>query len=158
MMLVSSPTLTPEIGKWVSNITSDNGEMGFNGNYNAIGVVENNELIAGFVYHDWHPVYQTIHMTLASIAPKWATRRVIEGLLRYPFIELKVQRITVTINENNHSSLRLAEGVGFKREAILERGAGPFGSIIVLRLFIEEWRSGKFNRMNYYETISAQAA
>lgn len=145
MMLVSSPSLKNVVGEWVSLRTSNNGELGFSGNFNAIAVVHSDRLLAGFVYHDWNPLYQTIHMTLASDTPRWASRRVIEGLLRYPFEELKVQRITVTINENNAASLRLAEGVGFKREAVIERGAGQFGNIIVLRLFVEEWRAGKFS-------------
>ena len=149
MMLVSAPSLKPVIGEWVSKQTSNNGELGFTGNYNAIGVVHQEILLAGFVYHDWNPVYKTIQMTLASGTPKWASRRVIEGLLRYPFEELGVQRITVTINESNAASLRLAEGVGFKREACIERGAGEFGNIIVLRLFIEEWHSSKFYKVNH---------
>jgi RimJ/RimL family protein N-acetyltransferase len=61
---------------------------------------------------------------------------------------LGVQRITVLVNANNFPSLRLAEGVGFKREALIERGAGEFGNIIVLRLFIEEWLAGRYNREN----------
>lgn len=158
-MLLSDPSLTPIIGRWVSERTTSTGEIGFDGAYNAIGVVKDNEIIAGFVYHDWNPTYQTIQMTLAAHTPRWGTRRIIEGLLHYPFVELGVQRITVLINENNHPSLRLAEGVGFKREAVLERAAGIYGNIVVLRLFISEWRDGKFSRMIYHEqTKSPQAA
>lgn len=159
MMLVSSPSLKNVVGDWVSKRTTNTGELGFAGNFNAIAVVHNDTLLAGFVYHDWNPQFQTIHMTLAADTPRWASRRVIEGLLRYPFVELDVQRITVTINENNSASLRLAEGIGFKREAVIERGAGKFSNIIVLRLFIEEWHSSRFYRVTHHEqTISSYAA
>lgn len=159
MRLISDPSLSPIIGDWVSRRASNTGEIGFSGAYEAIGVIDGNEIIAGFVFHDWNPVYKTIHITLAAHTPRWGTRRNIEGILRYPFIELGVQRITVTINENNHASLRLAEGVGFKREAVLEKAAGEYGNIIVLRLFISEWRDGKFSRMtNHVETQSTPAS
>lgn len=159
MRLISDPSLTPIIGNWVSERASNTGEIGFSGAYEAIGVIDGNEIIAGFVFHDWNPVYKTIHITLAAHTPRWGTRRNIEGILRYPFVELGVQRITVTINENNHASLRLAEGVGFKREAVLEKAAGDYGDIILLRLFISEWQSGKFNRMTHNEqTKSTQAS
>jgi RimJ/RimL family protein N-acetyltransferase len=148
MLLVHGESLKREIGNWVSREMSDNGEIGFSGRYNAIGVVRDEILIAGFVYHDWNPKYKTISMSLASHTPKWASRKVVCQLLRYPFIELGVQRITVLVNANNFPSLRLAEGVGFKRESLIERGAGEFGDIIVLRLFIEEWLAGKYNREN----------
>ena len=150
-MLLSTPALTEHIGNWVSAETSNTGEIGFNGNYCAIGVMDKNRLVAGFVYHDWNPEYKTISMTLSSTSPRWCNRRIIDGLLNYPFVELGVQRITVLVNENNPASLRLAEGVGFKRESVIERGAGPYGDIIVLRLFIEEWRSGKFHRISHDE-------
>lgn len=150
MMLLSDPSLTPIIGRWVSERTTSTGEIGFDGAYSAIGVVRDKEIIAGFIFHDWNPTYKTIQMTLAAHTPRWGTRRIIEGLLRYPFVELGVQRITVLINENNHASLRLAEGVGFKREAVIERGAGIYGNITVLRLFVEEWQNGKFNRMKVH--------
>lgn len=146
MMLLSDPSLTPIIGRWVSERTTDNGEIGFSGEFEAIAVMHKNVLIAGFVFHDYHPVFQTISMTLAADTPRWATRRTIQGILNYPFNELGVQRIAVMAHENNHASLRLAEGCGFKREAVLERAAGK-ENIIVLRLFVEEWRNGKFNRL-----------
>ena len=42
---------------------------------------------------------------------------------------------------------------------VLEKAAGEYGNILVLRLFISEWLSGKFNRMTHHEqTQSAQAA
>jgi RimJ/RimL family protein N-acetyltransferase len=146
LRLISDPSLTPIIGNWVGERVTSTGEISFTGEYEAIGVFDESEIVAGFIFHEWNPTYKTISMSLAANSPKWGSRRNIEGILRYPFIELGVQRITVTINENNHASIRLAEGVGFKREAVIERGAGIYGNIIVLRLFVEEWQSGKYNR------------
>lgn len=146
MILLSDPSLKKPIGDWVSNIIFENSEIGFTGKYNAIGVFDGTALVAGTIYHNWNPAYETICMSIASCTPRWATRRIIEGLLRYPFLELGVQRITVTAKATNFASLRLIEGVGFTREARLERAAGRNDDIVVLRLFIEEFLAGKFYR------------
>lgn len=148
MNIVHDPSLVEFIGNWVTRQTTDNGELGFSGAFNALGVVDNNALIAGFCFHDWHPIHRTICITLAATTPRWGSRKIIEGILSYPFIELDCQRITVTVNATNSASLRLAKGVGFKEEARLERAAGMNCDVIVLRLFVEEWLEGKFSRIN----------
>jgi len=142
---IHDPQLTRFIGEWVSERVTSTGEIGFNGDFNALGVVHNDSLIAGVVYHDYHPIYRTICIQLCGDDAHWATRRTIKLLGDYPFVELDCQRVTALINSDNEKALRLAEGVGFKREAVLERAAGD-KDIIVLRLFQEEWLKGKFHR------------
>lgn len=133
------------IGEWVSERVRSTGELGFNGQYNALGVVDDDSLIAGVVYHDYNPEYRTICIQLCSETSKWASRRTIEKLGNYPFVDLQCQRVTALINSDNIAALRLAKGVGFQEEARLIRAAGD-KDIIVLRLFSEEWFAGKFYR------------
>lgn len=114
------------------------------GSYLSLGVVLDDKLIAGFVYSDWQPQFGTMEMSLAADSPRWATRRVIHELLAYPFIVRECQRVTVVTSQNNHKALRLAEGVGFVREAIVERAYGKDENAILLRLFREEWEAGKY--------------
>ena len=145
---IHDPQLTKFIGEWVSNRVTSTGEIGFNGAYNSLGVVNNDSLIAGVVYHDYHPIYRTICIQLCAETSKWASRRTIEMLGNYPFMELQCQRVTALINSDNVAALRLAKGVGFKEEARLIRAAGD-KDIIVLRLFSEEWFAGRFYRGEY---------
>lgn len=133
------------IGSYVSERVTGLGEIGFNGNYNSLGVVDHDSLICGVIFHDWNPVHRTICIQLCAENAKWASRRMIEQLGNYPFVQLNVQRVTAMINSDNTAALRLAEGVGFKEEARLIRAAGD-KDIIVLRLFQEEWFAGKFFR------------
>ena len=130
--------------RWVTKQTTTTGLSGISGGHKCIGVLKDNHLVAGFVYHDWNPSFGTIHMTLAAEAPKWASRGVIHELLAYPFETCKCQRITVNVDESNAKSLRLAEGVGFRAEAYHERAASDGGCMVTLRLFIEEWRAGRY--------------
>lgn len=142
---IHDPQLVKFIGEWVSEKITTTGQVGFNGKFNSLGVVHNDSLIAGVVYHDWNPAHRTICIQLVSDNPHWASRRTIEKLGNYPFVTLDCQRVTALINSDNKKALRLAEGVGFKREATLERAAGD-KDIIILRLFQEEWKAGKFYR------------
>jgi RimJ/RimL family protein N-acetyltransferase len=112
--------------------------------YQAVGVVDGNGVQAGFIFHDWLPEFGTIDMTLAAETPRWASRRIIRQILSYPFVTLDCQRITVVTSEQNKLALRLAEGVGFKREATIERAYGPNENAVLLRLFKEDWLSGKY--------------
>lgn len=145
MIAIHDPSLTKFIGNWVSHKLTTTGEIGFNGEFNSLGVIHDDTLIAGVVYHDWHPTYRTICIQLVSENPRWASRRTIETLGNYPFVQLNCQRVTALVNSDNHAALKLAERVGFKREATLERAAGD-KDIIILRLFQEEWMRGKFFR------------
>ena len=92
------------------------------GQYVAIGIADGQRLIAGAVYHDY--TRNGIGMTLAADSPRWATKGNIAALLRYPFEQLNVRRITVSAERKNSRSRKLIEGVGFKLEGVLREGFG----------------------------------
>lgn len=132
-----------EVRDWVSSRCALV-HFGFDAQSRAIGVLLNNELVAGFVYSDYQPNFRTIEMSIAADSSKWASKRVIYELLAYPFIGCDCQRITVTTAETNHKALRLATGVGFVQEAVVERAYGKNENAVLLRLFKEEWQAGKY--------------
>lgn len=118
------------------------------GSYKATGVLRDGEILAGFVYHNWIPEFGTMEMSLASVSPRWASRAIVRALLSYPFVERACQRITVVTAEDNSKALRLAEGVGFSREAVIERAYGMGRNAVLLRLFREDWEAGKYGKVN----------
>lgn len=131
------------VALWVWRRTSANDiQPSSQGAFRALGVVEDGDILAGFIFHNWNPAYQTIEMTLAADTPRWASRSMIRRILSYPFDFC--QRVTVMVREDNAPSLRLAEGVGFRREFRHERAAGRDKALISLRLFDDEWRAGPF--------------
>lgn len=136
-----------EVAEWVSDRCS-NVHHGFDPNVRAIGVMLNSEIIAGFVYSDFQENFGTIEMSLAADSPKWATRRIIHELLKYPFIGCGCQRITITTGEDNVKALRLATGIGFVEEAVVKRAYGRYNNAVLLRLFKEDWEAGKYGKRN----------
>lgn len=131
------------VAEWVGARCA-NIHRSFAGPFRAIGVGLGGELVAGFVYSNYQPEFGTIEMSLAAATPRWAARRIISVLLRYPFEALDCQRISVICDATNHKAIRLAEGVGFEREADLCRYYGPERDAVLLRLFREDWRGGKY--------------
>ena len=60
-------------------------ERGF-GACTAIGVIDDDlKLVAGWVYHNWHPEAGVIEISGASVNRRWLTRHVLRALFAYPF-------------------------------------------------------------------------
>lgn len=96
----------------------------------AIGITENNELIAGVVYNnqllDNHGKPLLIEMTIASVDRAWCTRHNLNHLFAYPFIHLGVKRVQATCGRKAKRVRRFLERLGFKLEGIM-REASPSG-------------------------------
>lgn len=96
----------------------------------AIGVTENNQLIAGVVYHNQHldnrgkPLL--IEMSIASLDKRWCTRHNLHELFQYPFRQLGVKRVQATCGRKAKRVRLFLSRLGFKFEGI-QREANPFG-------------------------------
>lgn len=92
----------------------------------AFGVTVNDELLAGVVYNSYRAgdskSEPTIEVTMASISPRWCTRRHLAGLLSYPFRQLGCRRLHAVTEATNQPARAFLCHLGFKEEAIL-RGA-----------------------------------
>lgn len=86
----------------------------------AIGVEKNEVLIAGVVFHDYRG--NDIQISCASIDKRWLTRYVIESVFRYPFVQLKCDRLTSMTPKSNVSTRKFLAGLGFKEEGNIRRG------------------------------------
>lgn len=105
------------------------------GNFTAIGLERYGQLIAGVVYSDWNGRSATTSIAITGRI----NRAFLRFIFYYPFVQLKANRLTATIEANNLKSQRLVEHMGFKKEAVLE-DAGRFGDVYVYRLFGRECR------------------
>ena len=106
----------------------------------AIGVVDKNENeLFGIVFHDYQPAFSTIQMSCGAASPRWATKNMVRMLLAYPFEQLKVRKLWSAIQHTNERTLKVAKGLGFKREAVLAHHFGSTHAVIV-RLYAEDYR------------------
>lgn len=89
--------------------------------YTAIGVVGNEGLTAGVVFHSYSGTDVTV--TATTLRPSLRLRSAIRAGLSYAFHQLKVQRVSAEIELSNTRMIKLAEGLGFVREGVKRRAA-----------------------------------
>lgn len=102
----------------------------------AIGVVVDDRLIAGVVYNNYRDY--DVQMTIASIAPHWATRRTLHSFFHYPFMQLGCARATASTAKNNHKARAMLERLGFVHEGKLRRGYDGRKDAMIYGLLREE--------------------
>ena len=68
---------------------------------------------------------------------RWATREFLGVCYRYAFKQMKLKRITVVVDENNHKSLKLCEKLGHTKEGLLLNWFGSKNGIAMRMLDTE---------------------
>ena len=86
----------------------------------AIGLQKDGELIAGCVYDNFRT--HDIEMTFAASTPKWATPSNIGVFFVYPFVQLKLARVTAIAAKANKRARKMLERLGFQLEGVARRG------------------------------------
>lgn len=99
-----------------------------------IGMSSRGKLIAGVVYEDWTGTNVTAHIAAERLLPGF-----VRAMFHYPFVQLKVGRITAPVCSMNEKAIRFVEKLGFRREATLE-AAIPGGDLLFYRLWWHECR------------------
>ena len=109
--------------------------IGWNGYYQAIGYERDGELKGGVVFSG----YSLTNLTLATVLEAPLTRMFLRAVFFFPFLQLKVRRVTALIDSRNHVSRKLAEKAGFVQEGCL-REAASADDVIVYGLLRRECR------------------
>lgn len=108
--------------EWVANFViahAPHAERGFR-DYAAIGVMDHGELIAGVVYNEFRG--HSMHVSMASVTPRWATRKSLMALFAYPFMQCKVARLTAYTGRSMTSVRKFMERLGFVLEGTMRKG------------------------------------
>lgn len=110
----------------------------------AIGVADGTRLIAGVVYSNYHG--HMIEVSVASTDRRWVSRNILRGLFAYPWQQLGVGRMQVTIAKRDKHTRKFVERLGFRYEGT-GRKAWPDGSdaciYSLLRHEAERWLKEK---------------
>lgn len=109
------------------------------GLYSAFGIVQNDKLIAGAVFHDYRPPV-SIQESFASISPTWATKITLRTLFWFPFEHCKVRRLNSLIAAENTRSRDLTERLGFKQEGVIRQGTDDGDDLIIYGMLRDECR------------------
>jgi RimJ/RimL family protein N-acetyltransferase len=135
-------------------------QLGFDrgfGPSSAIGFVEGGEIVAGVIYHNWHPEGGVIEISAASSQRKWLNRSRLSVIFGYPFDQIKCRMVVARIGEHNARARRIWRSLGAREYAIPELRS-PHEAEIVYTLTADQWRSGKFAGADLGETDAAKTA
>jgi len=112
----------------------------------AIGVAgEGGGVLGGVVFSNWQPGCRSIEVSFAAETPRWLTRRIIAGILAYPFDQLGCQRITAVTARRARRVRRFLDLFGFKREGLVRQGLGDDDAMIY-GMLKREWRTSRWTR------------
>lgn len=106
----------------------------------AIAVADGDRVLAGVVYHEYQPAYETIQLSMAAASPMWARQGIIAGLLAYPFDQLKVHKVWTATPHTNEAALKVNAHIGFTREGVLGHHFGRKKHAVVMRMLEPAYR------------------
>lgn len=134
----------PGVAQWVeARIPHMNGQPF--GPSSAIGVVTDQGVpIAGVVFHDYQPQYGAAMISVASDTPRWLTKRLITGIMRVPFNQYKLNRLTAITPPGEISASQFLTKFGFRREGVVRLGLGNQDAVI-WGLLATDWKWSRFN-------------
>lgn len=132
--------------RWVQRALFGPGETFSDPNAQAIGLYNNNnDLVAGVVYHNWSPSSGSIEMSAYSTTRVWANKSVVRLLFDYPFLQVGCRIVVARHAEDNTHARRIWSALGASEHIIPDLRADGLGeAIAVLRK--ETWLNSKFKR------------
>jgi RimJ/RimL family protein N-acetyltransferase len=115
-ILINADTLVGETVK--SRIPHMHGQEW--GPYTALGVVRRGKLVGGVVYHGYRGFDVQISGAFDEIG--WALPGTLRALSAYPFLDLKVRRVSVLTGRKNKRARKLLCDLGFRFVGVAKRG------------------------------------
>jgi hypothetical protein len=113
----------------------------------AIGVIdESGTLIAGIVYHNYHPEAGVIEMSLAALPnAQWRTRETLRRMYAYPFEQIGVQMVMHMTAASDERVLRQLATIGYMLVTV-PRLLGRDRDGVLCLFTREAWEECKFIR------------
>lgn len=137
----SSPVQNKAVGDFVS--TGIWGKPDEITQYCSMAVLDGPDLIAGTLYHNWHPEAGVIELSSFSLSKRWLTRRVIRAMFALPFVRLGCQLVVLRVSERNTGMCQIARTFGFTEVYIPRLRSRDEGEFI-FSYTDDQWRQSKY--------------
>lgn len=131
-----------EVARWVIERCPNEGiaDLRELGAFQAYGIGLRGRPIAGVIFNWYRQMKHgnDMRVIIASDDPRWCLPGVLRELFKYPFEFAGCERLTAVIRDGNARSLKLCQGLGFKREGTLRRGYDGRTNAILLGMLKHE--------------------
>ncbi len=125
------------VASWVSGQV---GQQSSWGDYYAMGVEHEGEIVAGILFNGLTDTNVYTHMAVSK--PTRELPHLLDHAFVYAFNLCKVRRVTATVEANNAKALRLDLHVGFVRECVLRQAGSGGQDLEILVLWPENYYRG----------------
>ncbi|AGA64507.1 hypothetical protein B488_05150 [Liberibacter crescens BT-1] len=124
--------------------------------FTSMGIVNDDVLVAGVIYHNYCPLAQVIELSGASDDRRWLNRFILQAIYHYPWDELQCQAVVhrVPDDDQQHRWLPLLGGVRYRIPRL--RGRNAAENIYVITR--EAWMNNKFNKEKVNGKASTKTA
>lgn len=137
-----TPIWDDRVAQWVANAIPGC-SRGF-GKCRALGVLDDGELVAGVVFHNWSPEDRVIEISAASVSAKWMTRPVMDAAFTYAFDGADCDLVVARIHEKNTRARRLWRGLGADEFLIPRVRAGAAEAVYTFGR--DQWEVSRFRK------------
>lgn len=140
----SSPLENHMIGEFVS--TGIWGKPDIIRDYCSMAVIDDTtgKVIAGTLFHNWHPEEGIIELSSFSLSKRWLTRRVIRDMFSLPFDRFGCQLVVLRVSERNLVMIDIARSFGFT-EVYIPRLRGRDEGEFIFSFNDDQWAVSKYN-------------
>lgn len=104
--------------------------------FSAIGIVKDNELEAGAVFHNY--TGYSVELSFASESPRWCTKGVLQTIYKYVFVQLGCERFQAVTAKKNKQARKALEKIGFVYEGKARKGYDGKEDAVIYSLLKEE--------------------
>lgn len=139
----SSPLQNATVGRFVCELIWQKAEA--IRDYCSMGVFRGADLIAGTLYHNWHPETGVIELTSAALDKRWLTKPVINAMFDLPFKRFGCQMVVLRVSEDRQNMVGIARSFGFDEHFIPRLGGRECGEFI-FTLTDDQWSASKFRK------------
>lgn len=111
--------------------------------YCSMAVIEDGQLIAGTLYHNWHEEEGIVELSSFSVSRRWLTKRVIRAMFELPFTRLGCQLVVLRVSERNKVMCDIARSFGFT-EVYIPRLRGRDEGEFIFSYTDDQWMASRF--------------
>ena len=105
----------------------------------AIGLLRDDELVAGVLYEDFTGEGGSITGTIAVVPGSVMDKEFTRAIFAYPFQQLKAGKLLALVSDNNWRSVRLVRHMGFAESAVIQ-GYYPDADLIIFEMLAADCR------------------
>ena len=110
----------------------------------SMAVLHGEKLVAGTLFHSWHPESGVIELTSASTDRRWLTRRVVRAMFHMAFDMIGAQLAVLRVSERNAGMVAIAQRFGFQG-VLIPRLRGRDEAEWLFTLTDDDWRASRWS-------------